>query len=220
MLKKFICLAKSYKNGGYCIAGKEILPNGKIGGWIRPIHPEHNSIPMNNFIFDVGDIITFEISDKHKHRTQPENYILAENPGWKKSGKIDSGKFNLLIDTPNSLWGIGDGFSSKYGLNDRVHENIASSHNNSLLFLFLPRAVVWKREQRSGEENKIKHRLNFIFNDVKYSLVITDPKLLNLYKEKLSLGNHEVINNIFVTISLAEPYYGYCYKLIVWCSNV
>src|SRR5690242_4940306 len=35
-VKRMVCLANSYKTGGRCIAGKEVLANG-YGGWLRPI---------------------------------------------------------------------------------------------------------------------------------------------------------------------------------------
>lgn len=36
--KKIVCLANSYKpSNGRCIAGREVLADGKYGGWIRPV---------------------------------------------------------------------------------------------------------------------------------------------------------------------------------------
>ena len=35
-VKRIVCLANSFKIGGSCIAGKEVLANG-YGGWIRPV---------------------------------------------------------------------------------------------------------------------------------------------------------------------------------------
>ncbi len=35
-LKRIVLLAKSWRPGGMCIAGREIV-NGQIGGWVRPV---------------------------------------------------------------------------------------------------------------------------------------------------------------------------------------
>lgn len=220
MRKKFICLAKSKKYDRFCIAGKEILADGSIGGWIRPIHPETNSIPESDCIFNIGDIISVNISDKHQHNTQPENYLISKDANWNIEGKWDKSKLNLLLDDPDSIWSIGNLCCSSHGINDKVDENVAISHNNSLLFLFLPKAIVWKKDQSTDIKNSIKLRLNFIFKNEKYSLVITDPRLSGMFWNKLNLGEHEVIYNNFITISLGEPFYGYCYKLIAGYINV
>ena len=37
MVKRIVCLANSRRPGGRCVAGKEILEDGQIGGWIRPV---------------------------------------------------------------------------------------------------------------------------------------------------------------------------------------
>lgn len=220
MRKLFICLAKSKKYDRFCIAGKEILPDGSIGEWIRPIHPETNSIPESDCIFNIGDIVSVNISNKHPHNTQPENYLLAKNADWNIEGKLDKSKFNLLLDDTNSIWGVGESCCSSYGVNDKVEENLAISHNNSLLFLFLPKAIVWKRDQSTEIRNSVKLRLNFIFKNNKYSLVITDPTFSKKFWDRLSIGQHETIYNTFITISLGEPFHGYCYKLIAGHINV
>ena len=36
-VKRIVCLANSRMPGGNCVAGKEVLVGGKIGGWIRPV---------------------------------------------------------------------------------------------------------------------------------------------------------------------------------------
>ena len=35
--KRIVCLANSRKMSGRCIAGKELLEDGRVGGWIRPV---------------------------------------------------------------------------------------------------------------------------------------------------------------------------------------
>ena len=35
--KRIVCLANSSKLNGRCIAGKEIIEDGRVGDWIRPV---------------------------------------------------------------------------------------------------------------------------------------------------------------------------------------
>ena len=41
-VKRIVCLANSRKMSGRCIAGKEILSDGRIGAWIRPVSDREN----------------------------------------------------------------------------------------------------------------------------------------------------------------------------------
>ena len=36
-VKRLVCLANSRKEGDRCIAGKEVLADGRFGGWICPV---------------------------------------------------------------------------------------------------------------------------------------------------------------------------------------
>lgn len=202
------------KYGGFCIAGKEILPDGTIGGWIRPIHATNSSIPIEDCNFDIGDIVSVEVIGRHDHPTQPENYVLDINSNWKKEQLLQNLNLHLLIDSPSSIWCNGNSCSSTNGINDRINEGIASNNENSLLFIFLPKAIVWKKNQSTETIKSAKLRLNFIYNNKKYSLVITDPTLTKRFWDNLPLGGYAAIYNIYVTISLGEPHKGYCYKLI------
>jgi hypothetical protein len=44
-----VVLADSWKKGGKCLAGKELIMNGdefvRVGGWIRPISAAHIVVP-------------------------------------------------------------------------------------------------------------------------------------------------------------------------------
>ena len=40
--KRIVCLANSRKYSGRCIAGKELLADGRPGRWIRPVSAREN----------------------------------------------------------------------------------------------------------------------------------------------------------------------------------
>lgn len=225
MQKHFVCLAKSIKYGNYCVAGKEILNTGKVGNWFRPIHPQHGSIPPKNFPYNLMDILCAKIAEKQTHPSQPENYILDERPNWRKAGVFPSARLSELTDSPLSIWGVHD--SSSKGINDRVSLERASNFQSSLLFIFLPRAVIWKCDQTSQYDisPQIRLRLNFKYNGEKYSLAITDPALKRSFWHKLETGEHTEILNCYYTFSLGEPFSPssgllHCYKLVAGHINV
>ena len=59
-----------------------------------------------------------------------------------------------------------------------------------------------------------KVRAIFSYNNVKYSLVVTDPIIENKYNKR-GIGKYKLTDeNIYFCISLGEPYNGYCYKLV------
>lgn len=207
---KLICLAKSWKNNHYCVAGKEIHSNGKIGSWIRPVHPIFDSVPAEDFPYGVGDIVSLDLAGKQNDSWQPENHILAQKANIQLEGHISHEDLMRLIDQPMEIW--GKGVQSSQGVNDRVPENVLSTLDHTLLFIFIERAIIWKKQ--STWDDTCKLRLNFKFVNEKYSLAITDPAILDEYNNSLAPNEHKVINNCFVTLSLGLPYYGYSYKLV------
>lgn len=80
MSKEIVILAKSFKRGGYCIAGIDTT----TGEWIRPISNDisnEGAVPVADIIYTDGnqveilDIVEIEISSHKPTESQPENYI-------------------------------------------------------------------------------------------------------------------------------------------------
>ena len=42
-VKRIVCLANARKEGERCLAGKELLPDGRSGAWIRPISDQRDN---------------------------------------------------------------------------------------------------------------------------------------------------------------------------------
>ncbi|WP_418734932.1 dual OB domain-containing protein [Desulfovibrio sp.] len=85
MLKKFICLAKSVREGDWCVAGKEVV-SGKITDWIRPIGREKEALTIDNFDFGVGSILSCNVDLHSPSNVQKENFIISEKPNWQSWG--------------------------------------------------------------------------------------------------------------------------------------
>lgn len=215
MKKTFICLAKSVREGGLCVAGKEIDESDKILSWFRPVVEQTNAIPAENCNFEIGNIISCDVTNPSPISTQKENFTLADNPNWtleKKSYKIN---YDDLLDNPNQLW---ENLNSTYGINDKSHPTSSDVTGNSLYFIKVDNATIKKINQNFDDDTVIKPRLRLIFNynGIAYSLVVTDPSLSSLYWNTLQIGDSKEIGACYLTISLGKEFSktGYCYKLV------
>lgn len=215
MLKKFVCLAKSAREGGFCIAGKEILDNGSIGNWFRPIGRSEDALPAANCTFNIGNIVTCEVSNHEPSPTQPENYKVALRPNWRILGSFPRRYIDLLVDSPLSLWNTGVDCSSRHGLNDKIPQtSVPARNNNSLYFIKIEEGIVTKMDQSNERLQSIKIRLKFLYKSVDYSLVVTDPTFTSRYWNSLELGESTGIDSCYIAISLGKPFNNYCYKLV------
>lgn len=214
MQKKFVCLAKSARQGGLCIAGKEILADGRIDNWFRPVGRTEESLPARDCTFNVGHVVTCEVSEHVPSSTQSENYKVTQQPNWQTVGAFPRQRIDSLLDAPSSLWSTGFGCSTRHGENDKVSQEIASATGNSLYFIRVSGATIAKKDESYEDMARVKMRLTFTYNNEQYSLIVTDPNLSTPYWNQLQAGESAEIGPCYLTISLAQPFNGYCYKLV------
>lgn len=223
--KRIVCLAKSRKRGGLCIAGKEISNKGTTGGWIRPVSSRSSESILftececkdktQPYLLDIVEI-PFK---KHKPNCfQCENYLIDDANKWSMSGTYDIKQLHKICDYPTNLWDIGDSRSSYYGLRDRVQDNKTSEIKDSL-YLITPEELTISVDTE-GEEfgnPRRKVRVIFIYNESDYIFSLTDKYLEQKYFSKKN-GEYEIENpedNIFMCISIGLPYDdGFCYKFV------
>ncbi|MGG5215987.1 dual OB domain-containing protein [Rahnella variigena] len=206
---QLVCLAKSWKNGGFCIAGKNA--NNQ---WIRTI----TSNQSNNSIFQHGEglnpLDTFSATTlRHSpHGHQTENYVIDENVIFTVSGSLNVNNLSSYIDETDSLWGTG--VSSRYGINDKVI--IGQGIINNSLYFIKPDDTVFVQMQDEYGTNKI--RVRFTYNRVEYLLTTTDIGLQEYFRKeenRLNVGEEEELPDVkYLTISLAEPLNDNLYKVI------
>ncbi len=214
MQKKFVCLAKSAREGGLCIAGKEVLDDGRIGNWFRPVGRDKESLPTHTCTFEIGHIVTCEVNEHAPSPTQPENHKVAHQPNWQILSGFPKQSFAFLVDSPPSLWSTCPDCSSHHGINDKLPQDIASISDNSLYFIRITGGTITKKDESFEENQRAKIRLTFSYNNKTYSLAVTTPALSNLYWDRLQVGESIKIGPCYLTISLAQPFNGYCYKLV------
>ena len=219
--KRIICLANSRKLAGRCIAGRE-WTRGRPGGWIRPVSKrdgqevseyerqyQDGSDPR---VLDVIDVpLVKQMSASQGETWQSENWLLDEEQYWRKAGRYSWFDLPALVDTPHPLW--LDGFNTYQGCNDRIPMEAMAQVKDSLrlvevddlvLSVFAPGEAFGNRKRRV--QGRFHHA------EQQYALWVTDPVYERNYLAKLD-GEYR-LQRCFLTISLGEPFDGFCYKLI------
>jgi hypothetical protein len=212
--KQIICLANSRKYSGRCIAGKEIAGN-QIGGWVRPVsESENRELSVNDIIFQDGtypnllDIISVPLLSHDPNSCQTENYLADPSQYWDKDGEFPLSNLPQLCDDAETLW--MNGYDSYNGVNDRIPAELADELSSSLLFI-KPENVCIQVAEEAYEKRKV--RAKFDFKGIRYCLTVTDPRFENVYIQK-NTGEYPVNEDVYFSVSIGEPYNGYCYKLV------
>ena len=217
-VKRIVCLANSRKLNGSCIAGKELLPDGTTGSWIRPVSARgHEEVSLSecrctdNSIPQVLDVIEVPVVSPKPRDYQQENWLLDRERRWIKRHSISTGELSAMSDPTNTLW--TNNHSTYHGLNDRVPEVDANDFRNSLYLIrvdSLQLRVFAPGADFGNDKKRVQGR--FPYNGTEYSLRVTDHDYEYEYVQQ-PVGLY-AIGQCFLTISLGEPYEGYAYKLI------
>jgi hypothetical protein len=193
-----VILAKSYKPGGRCIAGKQVAFNGNnsvtVGDWIRPVtningEEGKGAIPKNIYSFDnynemkVLDIVKVPVIDRVSVPGQPENMLIDDSVSWVKESSFTAGGVQQITDAVSDLW-----------LEDYVPSNIVSRAFDEKglvkqsLILIKPSNLVFTLSNdlvSYSQMHKKKITASFTYNNHKYvDFRITDPAILNALKNK------------------------------------
>jgi len=112
-----VLLAKSYKPGGKCIAGKRVEyveeRKVKVCEWIRPVFDDgtgHGALPTASFTYQDGneakvlDIVEVTVKGKVSVAGQPENYIIDDTVKWKKISHLNAESIPNLKENTADIW--------------------------------------------------------------------------------------------------------------------
>lgn len=219
--KKIVCLANSRKMSGRCIAGKEVLDDG-YGEWIRPIsRRETAEISEEEMRFENGetpeplDIIEIPMKEYKPNEFQVENHVIDDQYYWEKCGNLSGTELPELLDiVEDTLW--INGHSSYNGINDRIPVQDARNNITSSLVLFQPERISVSVDTEGPEPSRAKRKVRafFTLNGHQYRLTVTDPKIEREYLKR-SNGTYSLQSeDVYMCVSIGEPYEGYCYKLV------
>ena len=213
MEKYFICLANSYKHGGRCIAGIEVVPqsDGSLGivrhddgrpRWIRPVSMSANGEIPNHLaesfkIFSLVKLTDVEPCPDNAH-TEDVHCTRMEICPFELSPTKDF--LNQLIDTQHQAVFYFRGKSIPTTIIDRL--------DYSLMLIHPDNACAYCDE---GRENS-KYRMKFTYNGSNYDFPITDPVFLEQFKK--NPDSYADLDGAYLVLSLGIAFEGFHYKLV------
>ncbi|MSQ15141.1 MAG: hypothetical protein EXR50_04680 [Dehalococcoidia bacterium] len=137
--------------------------------------------------------------------------MLDATKYWKRIGRANLSELQELTDDPSLLW--ENGYRSASGLNNRLPVANAVGVNCSLYLLYIDnmRLEIVAPGTDFGDPRPRVQGI-FTYRGSDYSIRVTDP----LIEEQYLYGSNEefMIGECYATISLGEPYEGYCYKYV------
>jgi len=213
--KQIICLANSRKLKGRCIAGIEIS-DAQDSIWIRPVtESPTGEIPEIECAYSLGhpisvlDVLKVRLAGSRAKGYQQENWLIDQVQPWTYIGRAEPADLEKVISSQPTLW--TNGLSSKGGVNDRIDEAAMGGINNSLQLVKVNQLYLEVKAPYGGA-GAPDLRASFTYRQNHYNLKVTDPRYETNYRSK-SIGTY-ALRSAYLTISLAEPYKGYVYKLV------
>lgn len=213
MDKYFICLANSYKRGGRCIAGVEVVFNGdgkwKLvrnddgnPRWIRPIAKTTygeipNYIAENIQMLSVVRLSNVVPCPKGAH-TENVYFSRIEQFDYDIS-QLPSSMIQFIDSRHQSIF---------HNRGRAVSAEMLRSINYSLMLIHPDKAGAYRDENRE----KSKNRMKFTYYGVEYDFPITDPAFLDEFKRKPK--RYVDIPNVYLAISLGLEFEGWHHKLV------
>lgn len=216
-VKRIVCLANSRKLNGRCVAGKELLPGGRPGPWLRPVSDRaKEEVSEQERQYADGseprllDVVDIPVLDPRPTAHQRENRRLDPARRWVRVGRIRWDDLLGWVDGDAPLW--TNGHSTAGGGNDRVPLADAGMQTDSLRLIRVDRLLVSVAEPPRPSSLYPVLRGSFRYNGAEYALRITDAESES-GAANLPCGDYPVGERC-LTISLGEPFDGYAYKLI------
>jgi ATP-dependent DNA helicase RecQ len=213
--RRIICLANSRKYSGWCVAGKEFT-DGLVGPWIRPVSDETTGeLAQADITLPTGkmpgllDIIGIRLRGNCPHTYQTENHLVTSER-WSWHGILTHAEVPQLCDEVDLLW--VNGYHSRTGRNDRMPLELARGTLSSSLLFICPDELCISVEEDLRGLPRVRARFNY--RGDRYRLAVTDPVIAERYIQR-NLGDYPVEGyRSFLTVSISEPFEGFCYKLI------
>ena len=212
MEKYFICLANSYKHGGRCIAGIEVVPqsDGSLvvirlddgrPRWIRPVSMSANGEIPNHLaesfkIFSLVKLTDVEPCPDKAH-TEDVHCTRMEICPSELSPTKDF--LDQLIDTQHQAIFYYRGKAIPATIIDRL--------DYSLMMIHPENACAYCDEERENS----KYRIKFTYFGSNYDFPITDPVFLEQFKK--SPEKFTNLKEVYLVLSLGLEFEGFHFKL-------
>lgn len=185
--------------------------------WIRPVSSEElGELSEIETLLKDGkspkllEVITIPLLQPKSHSYQTENYLIDNHRRWIKRPPLLPTLWPTLCDSVQSLW--VNGYHRANGKNDKIPFEIVTGTIRNSLLLIKPDSLTIKVFPAKYDVKK-KVRAHFIFNNQEYDFAITDFKVELAYEVKDD-GDYPISEEIYLCISLGEPFYDFCYHLV------
>lgn len=218
-LKRIICLAKSRKLSGHCVAGKDFT-NQVLGGWIRPISTRiahevstHELTYFNGTTANLLDIIDLPLLKHSPLMYQTENHIFDPSVDWQHAGRATWTQVNAALDQYDAnFWAHHQ--STQYGQNDKVYKDNAVHITSSLKLILINSLTVILSIEPGFQGNPSRKRVKgrFSYNGLTYLLNISDPIIEAQYLHREE-GEY-ALGSCIICVSLVELFHDYAFRVI------
>lgn len=206
---RVLILARSFKPGGWCVAGK-VIGSSRHGRWIRLVGRDTTEgvssdclrLDRSGEIASPLDLLDVSLVSYRPYLFQRENFELGGD-GVQRVSHLGTAAVLDLVDQPQALW------RSRYvPKSDRMPLYEAQRELDSLRLIRCRGVKIYPLEV---EGKRRKFRAQFVHQGVAYDLSVTDPAAQRLVA---GMPGGCIIPDALLTLSLGVPFHDYCYKLV------
>ena len=213
MEKHFICLANSYKHGGRCVAGIEVVPqsdgsldivrhdNGRPR-WIRPVSMSANGEIPNHLAesFKVFSLVKLTDVEPCPDKAHSEDVHCSRMEICPFELSPTKAFLDQLIDTRHQAVFYYRGKAIPATMIDRL--------DYSLMLIRPENVSAYCDEERENS----KYRIKFTYFGANYDFPITDPVFLEQFKNNPEI--YSDLNGVYLVLSLGLEFEGFHFKLV------
>ena len=213
MDKHFICLANSYKHGGRCIAGIEVVPqsDGSLTivrhddgrpRWIRPVSMSANGEIPNHLAesFKIFSLVKLTEVEPCPDKAHTEDVHCSRMEICPLELTPTTAFLNQFIDTQHQAVFYYRGKAIPTTIIDRL--------DYSLMLIHPDNAYAYCDEERENS----KYRMKFTYFRSNYDFPITDPVFLEQFKK--SPNDYFDLKGVYLVLSLGMEFEGFHFKLV------
>ena len=213
MDKYFICLANSYKHGGRCIAGIEVvpLPGGQLTivhhndgrpRWIRPVSMAENGEIPNRLAQGVKLLSLVKLTEviPCPDKAHTEDVHCSRMECCPYDFEADNNFLSQFIDPVHQ--------AVFYYRGKAIPATMINRLDYSLMLIRPEKASAYIDDERE----KSKYRMKFTYYGSNYDFPITDPCFLETFKK--NPDRYTNLKGIYLTLSLGLEFEGFHFKLV------
>lgn len=192
-----------------------------MGSWVRPLGNAESGELHSERLYagyeepKLLDVIEIEFLRERRASYRPEDCLVNASKKWVKNGTFPRGGLLAAVEQPGGgLW--IDGYSSSYGLNDRIGAVLARNLTTTLKLVRPAELRMWVQiEGQNFGKPRRKVRGQFQCGTLNYIFAVTDPVVEQEFRA-LAEGSTKTLKDPILCLSVSEMFaqQNACYKLI------